>query len=62
MFQGKNLDFTGDKNPYGLIQNGGLKSKKSKKSKKLRKSKKSKKTRKTRKTRKSRKHSFINIF
>jgi hypothetical protein len=50
LYNGQNLDFTGDKNPYGLIQKAGKK--RSKKS--MRKRGKSKRTRKVRKTRKYR--------
>jgi hypothetical protein len=35
LYNGQNLDFTGNKNPYGLIQNAG-KRKKSKRSKRSR--------------------------
>lgn len=50
LYNGENLDFTGDKNPYGLIQKAGKKiSKKSRrkrgKSKRTRKVKKNKKIR-----------------
>ena len=45
-YNNKNLDFTGNQNPYGLIQNGGKR--------KTRKTRKTRKMRKTRKTRKNR--------
>lgn len=45
LYNGGNLDFTGNYNPYGLIQNGGKrKSRRTKKT--IRKRRKSKKTRK----------------
>jgi hypothetical protein len=50
LYNGQNLNFTGDKNPYDLIQKAGKK--RSKKS--MRKRGKSKRTRKVRKTRKYR--------
>ena len=44
LYNGQNLNFTGNQNPYGLIQNGGnRKSRKSRKS--MRKRGKGKKTR-----------------
>jgi hypothetical protein len=47
LYNGQNLNFTGNQNPYGLIQNGGKrKSKRSRKS--MRKRGKGKKTRKYR--------------
>lgn len=52
LYNGQNLNFTGNKNPYGLIQDGGKrKSKSSRKSKGSRKSKRSMRKRKTRKYR-----------
>ena len=53
LYNGKNLNFTGDKNPYGLIQNGGKR-----KSRRLKKSmlKRSNKKRGKGKQRKTRKH------
>ena len=42
LYNGQNLDFTGNKNPYGLIQNAG-KRKKSKRSRSKKSSKRSKK-------------------
>ena len=39
LYNGQNLNFTGNQNPYGLIQNGGKrKSRKSRRSRKSRKS------------------------
>ncbi len=50
LYNGQNLNFTGNQNPYGLIQNGGKRrSKRSKRSRRsMRKSGKGKKTRKFR--------------
>lgn len=48
LYNGQNLNFTGNKNPYGLIQNGGKrKSRRSKRS--IHKRRKSRKSRQTRK-------------
>lgn len=49
LYNGQNLNFTGNKNPYGLIQDGGKR--KSRRSKGPKRSNKSMRKRKTRKHR-----------
>lgn len=49
LYNGQNLDFTGNKNPYGLIQNAGKRRIRRTVRRKTRKTRKTKKTRKTRK-------------
>ena len=52
LYNGQNLNFTGNKNPYGLIQDGGKrKSRRSRRTKSSRKLNKSMRKRKTRKYR-----------
>jgi hypothetical protein len=46
LYNGQNLDFTGNKNPYGLIQNAGKRRKRRTMRRKTRKTKKTRKTRK----------------
>jgi hypothetical protein len=55
LYNGQNLDFTGNKNPYGLIQNAGKRRIRRKRRTLRRKTRQTRKTTKTRKTRKTRK-------
>ena len=54
LYNGQNLDFTGNKNPYGLIQNAGKGTKGTKRKRRNNKRSKSKKGRRSNRTRKHR--------